>query len=231
MDSLNKHITEKISHDTSTGERIYKYFFKGKECKSHEIDGPLVKKMIGYNLILEDLRDTKTWLEQAYHLVPKDIFPQTSVDYYRLGHLGDEANHKIIKSLFFSSIVFYGKCFTQAKGRGVKLEKKIIPKEYEDKHDEIMEYRHCIAAHSGEGKWDSGHVALILPPQNKTELGFTKKTNLYRLDFEDDRMDEYKFLDLVNILIDTVDNKFHTIGQQINEKIVLPKGQEFWYEK
>ena len=142
----------------------------------------------------------------------------------------DEKNHLIIKSLFFSSLIFYGKCFTQAKGRGVKLERSIIPPEYHNKHDIIMTYRHTLAAHSGEGKWDTGKVNLVLPPNKNSKVGIHIKPETYRLDFEDDRMDDDKFLELVNLVHTKVKAKSETIGQKIINEIIIPKGKEYWYK-
>ncbi|MCK4797798.1 MAG: hypothetical protein KAT05_10465 [Spirochaetes bacterium] len=72
-----------------------------------------------------DLENALWWLRKAYSLLPtknksknQDI---TKINYHVFQNK-DLA--KTIKSYYFSSIVTYGKCFTSAKGRGVKLESK-----------------------------------------------------------------------------------------------------------
>ena len=154
MTRLAEHLKVKHTINRNTGKQLFTYFYKRKRCPTSLIQGPLSKQYIGYYLILRDLDDTQKWLQQAYELVPdKTNTVQEKSDDYYLEYIADEKTHLIIKSLFFSSLIFYGKCFTQAKGRGIKLEKSIIPPEYHNKHDIVMTYRHTLAAHSGVGKW------------------------------------------------------------------------------
>lgn len=231
MRPLSDHLTTKEKIDPKTGELQRIYYYKGKHCPTHLIKGPLSKQYIGYQLIMGDLEDAGRWLSQAYDLFPKkksDLL-KPNEDRYKYDRIGDEKNHSIVKSLFFSSLIFYGKCFTQAKGRGVKLEKSIVPTEYHVKHDCIMEYRHTLAAHSGEGQWDTGKLRLLLPPKKGSNVGPRINSELHCLDFEDDRMDEFQFLDLIKIVHAKVAEKKEKIGKRIFNEIILPKGEDYWY--
>ncbi len=231
MTKLADHLKVKHFINPNTGDQHFTYFYKRKRCPTSLIEGYLSKQYIGYYLILRDLEDTKLWLQQAYDLVPDEkTETQENSDNYSFELIRDEKNHLIIKSLFFSSLIFYGKCFTQAKGRGIKLEKSIIPEEYQNKHDIIMTYRHTLAAHSGEGKWDTGKVKLVLPPNKNSNAGIHIIPETYRLDFEDDRVDEHRFLELVNIVHSKAKSKSEIIGQKIINEIIIPKGKSHWYK-
>ena len=229
MNTFSDHLKTRMSIDPVTGEQRYTYYYKRNRCPTSLIKGPLSKQYIGYYLILRDLEDTYLWLNKAYSFLP--VIEKGNVegeDYYRQEFIGDEGEHLVAKSLFFSSLIFYGKCFTQAKGRGIKLDKSFVPREYHEKHDRIMKYRHTLAAHSGEGQWDTGNVRLLLSPKKRNNIGVMIKPEMKRLDFEDDRMDEYQFLKLVEIIHRKVKAKSEDIGQKIINEIIIPKGENYW---
>lgn len=232
MPRLDENLKTVVTIDSTTGEQVFTYFYKRKRCPTKLISGHLSKQYVGYYLIMKDLEDTKVWLKQAYDLIPKKKRRGEGLKYgYCLDQIGDKKNHMIVKSLFFSSLIFYGKCFTQAKGRGIKLDKKaIVPKDYHEKHDLIMEYRHTLAAHSGEDPWDTGKVRLLLPPQKGRNVGIHINPELHRLDFEDDSGSDYQFMELVNAVHKAVKIKSEKIGQKIINEIIIPKGRDFWYQ-
>lgn len=93
-----------------------------------------------------------------------------------------------------------------------------------------MEYRHTLAAHSGEGQWDTGKLRLLLPPKKGSKIGPRINSELHRLDFEDDRMDECQFLDLIKIVHAKVAAKKEIIGKKIFNEIIFPKGEDYWYK-
>ena len=124
--------------------------------------------------------------------------------------------------------MFYGKCFTKAQGRGTSLSKSFVPHEYHDKHDEILEYRHTLAAHSGKGPWDTGKVRLVLPPQKGSELWKGLKGEVRRFDFEDDRLDDFPFLKLIKTVREKALAKMSKVGEKILKDLVFCKGEDYW---
>ncbi len=213
-----KHFKREVAIDQKTGELNSVYFYKGKRCKSGVVQGPLASQYIGYRLIAEDLREVEAWLKQAYALVPKiKTQPKKGEDYYLLGSTRKDKNILIIKSLFFSSIIFYGKCFAGAeKGRRIKLERKHVPTDYHKVHDEIIGYRNNLAAHSGEGRWDTGELIWILEDEPGIPEGIRWYTELNRLHFKNDQREEHNFLGLVQAVLKWVNQKFDTLQQKIN---------------
>lgn len=65
------------------------------------------------------------------------------------------------RSLFISSIITYGRCFTQTRGRGTKLEKtdNIKPK-YNQLHEYIMGLRNEYIAHAGISDGEKFYATL-----------------------------------------------------------------------
>ncbi len=232
MSKLADHLKVEATIDPKTGEQRFVYYYKRKRCPRALVKGPLCKQYIGYYLISKDLDDAESWLEIAYDLMPEqpDNISNDNEAFHRK-YLGEEKNHMLIKSLFFSSLIFYGKCFAQAKGRGTKLERSIVPEMFQAKHDEIKEYRNSIAAHSGEGRWDTGVVSLLHPPKKGKNIGIHIMPELNRLDFIDDRKEVTPFVELIQNVREAVKNKSDLIGQRIISDIIVPKGRDYWLKK
>lgn len=115
-------------------------------------------------------------------------------------------------------MTYYGKCFTLAQGRRVKLEESNLPAEFLPAHKKIMEFRHTIAAHSGEGSWDTGRLALIEP----VDGGAAPRalwSELKFLQFHDDRDEEFGFLRLIEYLEKAVDEKMSVLRRKIFRNI------------
>lgn len=108
--------------------------------------------------------------------------------------LTDDDLRKSLKSFYYSSIITYGKCFVSALGRGIKLESKDhVGKRFMSCHEKIINFRNNLVAHSG-GVFDSGEV-IVAP--NPFGPGFHVASDLWRLDFEDDRENEIGFEELI----------------------------------
>jgi hypothetical protein len=67
-----------------------------------------------------------------------------------LNDMTDKKQKTVERSLFISSIITYGRCFTQTRGRGTKLDKSdSIKPQFIELHEYIMELRHEYIAHAG----------------------------------------------------------------------------------
>jgi len=218
-----------VSVDIDTGKIEATYDLNGVICKKHLIEGPLATRYMGLTLIGMDLKDAQDWLQLAYGIIGEPQPKSDQTDRFRILKLDDKGSQKVLKSLYFSSLIFYGKCFIQAKGRKVMLNRSNIPKEYRSKHDEIMNLRHTVAAHSGEGVWDAGDLFYIQPIDiryNNIDL----RTVPLRLDFSDDRNDAQSFSKLIQLVIKEIEIKKQKVADKISKKIIIPKGKKYWYE-
>ncbi len=166
------------------------------------LDSHISKKWIGYMSIKLDLQFVKQIL---------DVLSATSDEY-------DETRELINKSNWISSVVIYGKCFTDAsKGRRVKLEGEVILKENKNLlklHTELMSMRHNYVAHAGNTAFE------VLEPriQLATSGGDTFYAHLvyqgqiltgFNIDVTE------KFIELIDFLLDWVDSKSKNLGSKI----------------
>jgi hypothetical protein len=215
--------------DPDSGKVVVNYYYKRKKCPSIEIKGPIAKRMAGFCLILTDLEQSQIWLEQCYEFRSRYSPSRQKIEgksnYF--GVTGPESN--ISRSLFFSSVIFYAKCFTKAKGRGIKLEKSQLDPNFHDKHDQIMEVRHCLAAHSGVHKiHDKGVINLILPPKKGTDLSWRLRPEFNILNSIDDRQAGDGFLALIKSTNKYVRKKTDEVGKRVMEEITLKGNEDYW---
>lgn len=192
----------KLCNLTGNIERTYRV--DGTVCPKVLLDSHRAKQHAGYILIDLDLEDAEAFLTEAYRLKGEQTAippPNAKLrNEYVLHEKGPLS--RVVKALWFSAVVIYAKCFTEAKGRKVKLEKSIIPAHMRPCHEKIMNYRHTIIAHAGEGNLESADPELIISPENSGHPFYWLKSNVRRLEFVDDRNEQIDF----QMLIKTVHN-------------------------
>lgn len=115
------------------------------------LEGPLADRVAGLSLIREDLRTVCETLGQI------ESEPQ---------------NWAINKALLCGALALYGKCFTQAKGRGVQLDhKQTFSHEYlRESHARLMHMRHQFVSHGGETREEQMKVLLMLEPDGQRQF-------------------------------------------------------------
>lgn len=126
--------------------------FNGTPCPYVVVEGPLAKRVAGLSLIRQDIQ------------AAREIFSRIAP------HPTDSVGNR---ALLFGALALYGKCFTQANGRGVKLEAKKIfdSPEIRESHDRIMQLRNEYAAHGGNAPEEQLKIILLLDPdRNKKRL-------------------------------------------------------------
>jgi len=208
------------SVDKETGKTILAVKANGKECEIFILEGPIAKRYIGFNLILQDLEDSLWWIRKAYSLLPKKekSEDQAKINNVHIDAAGDE-KFKTLKAYYYSSVVTYGKCFASTEGRGIKLEAKDhVDTKYLPCQEKIMNYRNNLVAHAG-GVFDSG-VVVVAP--NPAGLEFHVHPNLWRLAFEDDREVEIDFEDLIVHVKENVD----TIQNNILNRLLTGEARQ-----
>ncbi len=239
MSSIGEYLVKNNKIDENNGSLEVEFIYKESKCSSKEISGPIVDQYIGYYLIIQDLHDVKVWLDKIDESHPNEGKQETEsnriydVIRYKLTPDNWNSNGMLVKSLFYSCIVIYAKCFTQAKGRKIKLERKNIESKLHKRHDLIMEYRNTIVAHSGEGRWDSGQLYVLHTPKEflgKEALNIHIEPITNRLDYEDDRNSVDSFRSLVEHVITKVEEKKKSVFEKILKEMIYPKGQEYWYK-
>jgi hypothetical protein len=148
---MNVHI------DKKTGSYIFIQSVDGKPCPYVIADSPIAKRYAALQLIKKDLAMAKAAIQE----------------------LQANSTHQLVKiSLLSFAIISYGRCFTDAQGRGTKLNIKDIFKDNNsslDTHNRLMSMRHTYIAHAGLGDFETAPVSITLNPDlnNKRILGHT----------------------------------------------------------
>lgn len=101
----------------------------------------------------------------AYQLIKKDLdFVGLAIN--SLKEMRTDKDHDVIRQSLSTSIsITYGKCFTEALGRGTTLNKGVFRKADEDLiklHYEIMQGRHNYYAHSGKTQFERNPIVLVV---------------------------------------------------------------------
>lgn len=216
------------SYIDKTTDRIhFRYIHKRKTAPHVTVETPIARKLAGYTLIERDLRTVKTWLEMADSLNKREIDESTTGTQLLTG---DEDNDLIVKALFVAAFVFYGKCFAQAKGRKVKLEKEQLPIELQTTHDEIIQLRNNYAAHSGEIPFEFCVINLVFYPRkkHKSKSPFLLRESIQTQSLHSHPDDVHGFIHLVEHLLCLVRDKLESLNAKVFEKEIHGKGLEFW---
>jgi len=113
------------------------------------MEGKIAKSYSGYRLILKDLMDVR----DSIIILQKHKF--------------ENSLSRIIKQgLSFNVIITYGKCFSKADGRGIKLDKGNLTKYCEqaeiDEHIRVIHQRDSYVAHGGLEGYEHNPVVVIL---------------------------------------------------------------------
>ncbi|MCU6798264.1 hypothetical protein OB236_39665 [Paenibacillus sp. WQ 127069] len=113
-----------------------------------------------------------------------------------------EENYILQHSLWFAGVTTYGRCFTEAAGRGIKLEKsKYVTHLEESKvrtHDEIMEQRNKYIAHADDNNYEGFEVFGVVDPETNKLLGLT---NNYHKTVAVNRESIKRYIELINEII------------------------------
>lgn len=183
-----KHIFRSEKDDR--GNPVKFNFSDGVEGLTLLCDSPLAKSMVAYGLISKDLKLAKEFLLESLNLQSPP-----------------ENDNKSMKlALLIAFYTTYGKCFAQADGRKVKLDKSDISKEMVEVHADIIKMRNNYTAHSG-GIGEGGHAIIALHPDKEKNIGaiVVPPVAWHQYDFQKEHIPFYK--SLVEELIALVDRK------------------------
>jgi len=155
-------LESRLVFDQTSMKGSAKYFLNGVECPQIKLDSMQSKLFANYALIKKDLKFCKQALKIAISLA-KSSDDLTSKGQFR-AEFDEESD--ILKAMYISFVVTYGKCFTKADGRRVKLETKEIfeDDEVKEEHLSVMTQRHEYIAHGGKTNLEQVEPIVILHP-------------------------------------------------------------------
>lgn len=161
--------------DGTTYQTEFEYLWNGEKCRVKPLNSKQAKMIAAYGLIKKDLKFVEQTLQHAIEISKKVLAKQSLTtleteeeQFVIRNEISFESD--MLKSLYISAIVTYGKCFVQAHGRKVKLEFKDIfsdSEESKNRHLDIMEQRHQYIAHAGNTKHEHSQAVLIFTPDNE----------------------------------------------------------------
>jgi hypothetical protein len=177
-------------------DRLQKEIQKNNNGETIEfvIPGYAAKKIVAYQSMREDLLLCRESIKEL---------------------LSGQYNETIMSSLFYTTIILYGKCFTDStSSKSSKLELSDFGDGNEDLiqfHQEIMDMRHNFVAHRGSTDHDFGlpYMSLWL---NDLSVEI-KVRQLKRIKFADKKIFDYSRL--IEYLIKVVEDKFSKAGEKV----------------
>ncbi|HCA7354004.1 TPA: hypothetical protein ACM7GL_004609 [Escherichia coli] len=200
------------------------YREKGKRLTRLTLEGNLIEQMKAFRSLEKDLRNLIAWSEilndknQAF-TASENFFPDMQM-----------ADAAIAKGMYFAILALYGRCFTSAQNRRFTFDRKHVPEELREFHDELMHARHNFAAHKGAFEYEDCQIALIVAPHKKSSRTaiFSELQQPY---FDSELVDEEgknKFIELCNALRTVVNDKYKNLCDKIEHDFIRITPNEFW---
>jgi hypothetical protein len=214
--------------DPETSDFYNRYYYKRVKAKRIEITTPKAQVLASYTLIEKDLRSVAVWLDEIESMMNADTKLTENPKHRKSGH--DRTRYNLVKGLFVAALTFYAKCFATCEGRKVKLEKKNLDENFQEKHQAAIDMRNNFAAHSGADKVEKVKVVLALDTKRRKGAipYFTRELA---------QPDSYilesiaEFRDLVEHVKIFVDGKINTLNQKVLEDDIISKGGDYWYKE
>ena len=163
-----------MTSDPDGGLPVCSYYYKRIKVRHKILESGPARQIAGYHMISFDLKKVRKWLEEIGSWQKEGGEPRL------FQHLPNQMDlvkcPPVISGLYVAALTIYGKCFTSAKGRRVKLEKRIFddhmsnPAQYLSSHEYIMHLRHNLAAHSGTTSLEGTEVVFTFPPKSKHKV-------------------------------------------------------------
>jgi len=225
-DQSIKQLTKKQFVDPITGEMNIHYYWKRNKTPKIEITGKLPNKLSGLTLIKKDLDNALKWVQQARKLASENSDDGSEKRYKASG---EREIFDQIKAFFVASLTFYGKCFTEANGRGAQVSRSWLSEEYKELHDYYMNFRHNFAAHSGDSKVELAKTFVLLHPKKKELIPVTPTARLQPdIVFS---VNEKSFEELLIYVSGLVEEKYYKLAMKIVTELILVESTEFWIQK
>ncbi|HGH0372884.1 TPA: hypothetical protein ACQ340_000855 [Yersinia enterocolitica] len=194
------------------------YYYLGRRAPVVKVgEEKILKQYAGYTLIEKDLRSILVWLEEIEKINPGPF-----------ARYENPQQMDLVKGYFVAALTFYGKCFSESKGRGIKYDRSNIPEKYRKTHDIIITMRNNFTAHSGVG-FENVKISLVLHPDINSNMEPKLYTELRQPDFIGDLIEEMVLI--VKTLQNDTRKKRTAVGNKFLTEVVRPYGKLFWYQK
>lgn len=201
-------------------DNIMSTFFHGKKkAETKKLESPKSKVYAGYVLMKHEIKNINAWVEIKHSIINKhdDLKELATV-----GYKWDLVSHEHIQAIFIAIISTYGKLFSNAEGRRVKLERTQIPSEFLKIHDHLIKLRDKYTAHSGDSEIESCVPILVYCRKQDKVIGMIDHDIIQPagMKFDD------SFIKLINHIDAFLEQKIETIKRKIiDDELPLLRSQ------
>jgi hypothetical protein len=164
---VSRQLYAEVNVDPESLDCNPEYYVADVKLLKIELTSPIAKKYSGHSLIAKDLKYLIKMMKHASSIaIGNDESNDGEVSIF----LRDEIDLKadMLKTIYVAAIVTYGKCFSEAHGRRVKLNKAAVFKGADRSilrtHDDIITQRNEYVAHGGHTKYESAKIFMLLHP-------------------------------------------------------------------
>jgi len=176
---------------------------KGLPNLVYPLNTPMAKKYSGFRLILKDLKNVKEAINE-------------------LGEVKFNGRSSIVKqSLSFYSVITYGKCFAEAKGRGTQLNQadalKYATPEQSLEHTKIIDQRNNYVAHSGHKAYEHNPIVMAFSRDPSAKGQYKIHDNIMGLVDIDSQLKTFE--GLVDAIIKYVKEKCSLILEKVQNEV------------
>ncbi len=209
--------------DPDTGDLSIDFSFDGKPFPVIPIEGAVAERFSGLTLISKDLHNALGWAEEAATLMDGLRQPGSG----SVIRVEDRVTGDRVKALFVAALTFYAKAYTEAAGRRAQMSRDWLDAEFRDRHDFFMSYRHNLAAHSGDEKYEEAESYILLVPAGHRGFNFRLFTNRKQPDFVHASDLQQTFPSLIEHAIAKVEAKYEKMGERLLTNASKMDGR-FW---
>jgi len=205
------------------------YYYKNIPARKIPLKGKAVTKMAGYTLISVDIKMILCWLQMIideYNKMGVNKLKQTTV------HISPKVSREkfdYLKALTVASFSFYGKLFTKADGRKIKLDRNLFNDSAEllPMHNELMTLRHNYVAHSGKENIEFVEVSLMLDSNKKRNtMPLIVRTMNQPDAFNNEFLNDFK--NICNFLLKKVESKISLLTDKYYQNLTLENLNMFY---
>jgi hypothetical protein len=212
--------------DPVTGKPIVTVTLDGMSLPLIPIEGKFAQRIGGLVLVQRDLENSLSWLNRAISLHSQvDDGSKEEYSLIKDRNIGNE-----IKAFFLASVIFYGKAFVSAEGRGSSLSRESLDVEFRLAHDEFLAYRNNFVAHSGSELYEKSYVNVVLMPVDGGAPQLTLTAHGTQPDLRKEAENKMSFVSLIEHACTKAAARRRKLGDKLISRL-SKAGLDYWLER
>lgn len=209
------------------GGRKFSFALSGEPCKVALHENPSAMRVAAYQAILTDVYKIRAFLRFACNILEKR---HSGIGINKFDSNDDD--HLTCSSLYHSSVSLYGKCFTTANGRKVKLEEAALKKRLSaaqiEVHDRFNSLRDNWTAHGGVSDHETNIPVVLFTEKSAIPVYIATSTAVVSPAEMEDLLSLCEpMIDLINSLIEKQENKLFKDDPAATLRPLREKAEDF----